>query len=105
LRQAIPFASSTPLLCYLFLDTPLAEIYYFAPVPWHVYLFAFHGTALLLAFEETKKHFRRKGYALEILDQSAQRELLDHRKPTTTMLYTHFFQAANSSGVWRPANC
>ena len=25
------------------------------------------GTALLLAFEETKKHFRRKGHALEFL--------------------------------------
>ncbi len=54
-------------LCYLFFYTPLADIYYFAPVPWHVYLFAFHGTALLLAFEETKKHFRRKGHELEIL--------------------------------------
>ena len=55
------------LLCYLFFYTPLANIYYFAPVPWHVYLFAFHGTALLLAFEETKKYFRRKGYPLEFL--------------------------------------
>ena len=55
------------LLCYLFFYTPLANIYYFAPVPWHVYLFAFHGTALLLAFEETKKHFRRKGHELEFL--------------------------------------
>ncbi len=55
------------LLCYLFFYTPLAGIYYFAPVPWHVYLFAFHGTALLLLFEETKKYFRRKGYPLEFL--------------------------------------
>jgi magnesium-transporting ATPase (P-type) len=54
-------------LCYLFFYTPLADIYYFAPVPWHVYLFAFHGTALLLAFEEIKKHFRRKGHELEFL--------------------------------------
>ncbi|MBI2228294.1 MAG: hypothetical protein HYU46_04225, partial [Deltaproteobacteria bacterium] len=54
-------------LCYLFFYTPLADIYYFAPVPWHVYLFAFHGTAVLLAFEETKKHFRRKGHPLEYL--------------------------------------
>ncbi|HXK30964.1 MAG TPA: HAD-IC family P-type ATPase, partial [Candidatus Binatia bacterium] len=54
-------------LCYLFFYTPLADIYYFAPVPWHVYLFAFHGTALLLAFEETKKYFRRKGHELEFL--------------------------------------
>jgi magnesium-transporting ATPase (P-type) len=55
------------LLCYLFLYTPLSEIYYFAPVPWHVYLFAFHGTVLLFLFEETKKYYRRKGYALEFL--------------------------------------
>jgi len=54
-------------LCYLFFYTPLSRIYFFAPVPWHVYLFAFHGTILLLGFEETKKHYRRKGYALEIL--------------------------------------
>jgi sodium/potassium-transporting ATPase subunit alpha len=55
------------LLCYFFFYTPLSRIYYFAPVPWHVYLFAFHGTFLLLAFEEAKKYYRRKGYALEIL--------------------------------------
>jgi hypothetical protein len=55
------------LLCYVFFYTPLSRIYYFAPVPWHVYLFAFHGTVLLLVFEETKKYFRRKGYALEAL--------------------------------------
>ena len=55
------------VLCYLFFYTPLSRIYYFAPLPWHVYLFAFHGTALLLIFEETKKYYRRKGYALEFL--------------------------------------
>jgi sodium/potassium-transporting ATPase subunit alpha len=55
------------LLCYLFFYTPLAKIYYFAPLPWHVYLFAFHGTVLLLVFEETKKYYRRKGYRLEWL--------------------------------------
>jgi magnesium-transporting ATPase (P-type) len=55
------------LLCYFFFYTALSEIYYFAPVPWHVYLFAFHGTVLLLLFEETKKYYRRKGYALEFL--------------------------------------
>ena len=55
------------VLCYLFFYTPLAEIYYFAPVPWHVYLFAFHGTALLFIFEEVKKYYRRKGYPLEFL--------------------------------------
>jgi hypothetical protein len=55
------------LLCYLFFYTPLSSIYYFAPVPWHVYLFAFHGTLLLLAFEETKKYYRRRGYPLDFL--------------------------------------
>src|SRR4030095_9220403 len=55
------------LLCYLFFYTPLSRIYYFAPVPWHVYLFAFHGMFLLLVFEETKKYFRRKGHSLEFL--------------------------------------
>ncbi len=54
-------------LCYLFFYTPLADVYYFAPVPWHVYLFAFHGTALLLVFEEVKKVYRRRGHALEFL--------------------------------------
>jgi magnesium-transporting ATPase (P-type) len=54
-------------LCYLFFYTPLSRIYFFAPVPWHVYLFAFHGTALLLIFEEAKKYYRRKGYAVEFL--------------------------------------
>ncbi|MEO6164025.1 MAG: HAD-IC family P-type ATPase, partial [Candidatus Binatia bacterium] len=55
------------LLCYLFFYTPLAEIYYFAPVPWHVYLFACHGTVILLVFEEVKKYYRRKGLPLEFL--------------------------------------
>ena len=55
------------LLCYFFFYTPLSRIYYFAPIPWHVYLFAFHGTILLIAFEEMKKHYRRRGYALEFL--------------------------------------
>jgi sodium/potassium-transporting ATPase subunit alpha len=54
-------------LCYLFFYTPLSRIYYFAPVPWHVYLFAFHGTILLIVFEEAKKYYRRKGYSLEFL--------------------------------------
>jgi sodium/potassium-transporting ATPase subunit alpha len=55
------------LLCYFFFYTPLAEIYYFAPVPWHVYLFACHGTVILLVFEEVKKYYRRKGHPLEFL--------------------------------------
>jgi magnesium-transporting ATPase (P-type) len=55
------------LLCYLFFYTPLSRIYFFAPVPWHVYFFAFHGTILLIGFEEVKKYYRRKGYALEFL--------------------------------------
>ena len=54
-------------LCYVFFYTPLAEIYYFAPLPWHVYLFAFHGTVLLFIFEEAKKYYRRNGYRLEFL--------------------------------------
>ena len=54
------------LLCYLFFYTPVAEIYYFAPVPWHVYLFACNGTVLLVAFEEIKKYYRRKGRPLEL---------------------------------------
>ena len=53
--------------CYLLFYTPLSGIYHFAPVPWHVYLFAFHSTLLLLVFEEVKKHFRRRGHALESL--------------------------------------
>lgn len=55
------------LLGYLFIYTPLSTIYYFAPVPWHVYLFAFHGALVLLAFEEVKKYYRRRGYPLEFL--------------------------------------
>ncbi|MBM4297131.1 MAG: cation-transporting P-type ATPase, partial [Deltaproteobacteria bacterium] len=55
------------LLCYFFFYSPLAEIYYFAPIPWHVYLFACHGTILLFAFEECKKYYRRKGFPLEFL--------------------------------------
>ena len=55
------------LLCYFFFYTPLADIYYFAPVPWHVYLFACHGTVILLVFEEVKKYYRRKGHPLEFL--------------------------------------
>jgi hypothetical protein len=51
-------------LCVAFFYTPLARVYYFAPVPWHVYLFAFHGTLLLFAFEEGKKYLRRSGHAL-----------------------------------------
>ncbi|HUT72649.1 MAG TPA: HAD-IC family P-type ATPase [Desulfatiglandales bacterium] len=55
------------VLCVLFFYTGLARIYYFAPVPWPVYLFAFHGTVLLFAFEEIKKYFRRRGRALTFL--------------------------------------
>jgi sodium/potassium-transporting ATPase subunit alpha len=55
------------LLCYCFFYTPLARIYYFAPVPWHVYVFACHGTIVLFTFEEIKKYYRRKGYPLEFL--------------------------------------
>lgn len=55
------------LLCYIFFYTDLRKIYFFEPVPWHVYLFAFHGTVLIIAFEEIKKYFRRRGHALEFL--------------------------------------
>jgi hypothetical protein len=55
------------LLCHLFFYTRLSRIYFFAPVPWHVYLFAFHGTILLIAFEEVKKYYRRQGCSLEFL--------------------------------------
>jgi sodium/potassium-transporting ATPase subunit alpha len=53
--------------CWLLFYSPLAEVYFFAPLPWHVYLFAFHGALLLLLFEETKKYFRRRGYPLDFL--------------------------------------
>jgi hypothetical protein len=53
--------------CVLLFYTGLARIYYFAPVPWPVYLFALNGTVVLLIFEETKKYFRRKGHPLEFL--------------------------------------
>jgi|GEM_PF-48093 len=54
-------------LCWAFFYTGLSHIYYFAPVPWPVYLFAFHGTLILFAFEETKKYFRRRGHRLDFL--------------------------------------
>ncbi|HEY7818779.1 MAG TPA: HAD-IC family P-type ATPase, partial [Vicinamibacteria bacterium] len=53
--------------CYLLFETPLSRLYFFAPLPWHVYLFAFHGAVLLLVFEETKKYFRRRGHSLQFL--------------------------------------
>ena len=54
--------------CWILFYSPLSKIYFFEPVPWHVYLFAFHGTALLLAFEEGKKFLRRRGYKLAALN-------------------------------------
>ncbi|MBI4444750.1 MAG: HAD-IC family P-type ATPase [Acidobacteria bacterium] len=51
------------MLCYVFFYSPLAKVYFFAPVPWHVYLFAFHGTLLLFVFTEIQKLYRRKGTA------------------------------------------
>lgn len=56
------------VLCVVFFYTPMSDIYFFAPVPWHVYLVALIGPALLLIFEEGKKYFRRRGYALDILN-------------------------------------
>lgn len=55
------------LLCYVFFYTDLSKVYFFEPVPWHVYAFAFHGTLLIIGFEELKKYFRRRGRALEFL--------------------------------------
>ncbi len=54
-------------LCALLFYTGLSGIYYFAPVPWPVYIFAFHGAVLLFAFEEAKKYLRRRGRGLEFL--------------------------------------
>ncbi|WP_373498847.1 HAD-IC family P-type ATPase [Desulfococcus sp.] len=54
-------------LCWAFFYTGLSHIYYFAPLPWPVYLFAFHGTIIFFAFEETKKYFRRRGLRLDFL--------------------------------------
>lgn len=48
------------LLCYLFFYTELSSIYYFAPLPIHVYGFAFHGTLVLLLYSEIVKYFRRR---------------------------------------------
>jgi hypothetical protein len=55
------------LLCYVFFYTDLSKVYFFEPVPWHVYAFAFHGAVLMIVFEEVKKYFRRRGHALEFL--------------------------------------
>ncbi len=55
------------LLCYAFFYTDLGKVYFFEPVPWHVYLFAFHGTVLIITFEEIKKYYRRRGHRLEFL--------------------------------------
>lgn len=59
--------ASELLLCYAFFYTDLSKVYFFEPVPWHVYAFAFHGAALMIIFEETKKYFRRRGHRLEFL--------------------------------------
>jgi sodium/potassium-transporting ATPase subunit alpha len=55
------------VLCGTFFYTGLSHVYYFAPLPWPVYLFAFHGTLILFTFEETKKYYRRRGYRLNFL--------------------------------------
>jgi hypothetical protein len=46
--------------CWILFYSPLSKMYFFEPVPWHVYLFAFHGTILLLAFEELRKYLLRR---------------------------------------------
>ncbi|MCW7482805.1 HAD-IC family P-type ATPase [Leptospira kanakyensis] len=48
------------LLCGIFFYTDLSSVYYFAPVPPHVYLFAFHGTVVMILYSEVIKYFRRK---------------------------------------------
>lgn len=53
--------------CLALFYTDLSRIYYFAPLPWPVYLFALTGTAGLLAFEEAKKYLRRRGHRLDFL--------------------------------------
>jgi len=53
--------------CALLFYTDLSRVYYFAPLPWPVYLFALTGTAGLLAFEEAKKYLRRRGHRLDFL--------------------------------------
>ena len=63
--SAWAFCRASALLFIFY--TPLSRIYYFGPVPWHVYLFAFHGTILLVIFEDVKKYYRRQGYSLEFL--------------------------------------
>lgn len=55
------------MICILLFYTGLSQIYWFAPVPWPIYLSAFQGTVLLILFEETKKYYRRKGYSLTFL--------------------------------------
>lgn len=47
-------------LCFIFFYTELSSIYYFAPIPLHVYIFAFHGTVVMVTYSEIVKYFRRK---------------------------------------------
>lgn len=46
-------------LAFAFFYTDLSHLYYFAPIPWQVILFAFHGTVLIIAFEEVRKALLR----------------------------------------------
>lgn len=48
------------LLCAALFYTPLARVYGFAPVPWHVYAFALHAGVLLLAVTELRKARARR---------------------------------------------
>lgn len=50
-------------LCAIFFYTDLSKVYYFAPVPLHVYAFAFHGTVVMVIYAEVLKYFRRKRLA------------------------------------------
>lgn len=49
-------------LCAIFFYTDLSSVYYFAPIPIHVYLFAFHGTVVMVIYSEIVKYFRRKRF-------------------------------------------
>lgn len=47
-------------LVVLLLYSPLSDVYFFRPVPGHVWLFALIGPAMLLSFEECRKYFLRR---------------------------------------------
>jgi sodium/potassium-transporting ATPase subunit alpha len=48
------------MLVLLLLYSPLSEVYFFQPVPGHVWLFSLTGPAVLISFEEARKYFLRR---------------------------------------------